>query len=294
MEKINIAKLLKDCPKGMELNCTIFEDVTFEEVIDATYPIKIITNGSAEFLTEYGCVSYKDTAKCVIFPKGKTTWEEFQRPFRDGDIINIITENNNEYIAIFKDNVYKGIETYIDINIGNFKCSILDSLFYTDNIKYQRLATKEEKQKLFDAIKENSYKWNAETKTLENLVEPKFKVGDTITNGKVSITIGYIDDNYYYENSKNIAYTLSIKNQDDWRLDKFDITTLKPFDKVLVRNHNLDIWVPDFYGIKNTSNCEYEFNCVGSECNQCIPYNDDTKYLLGTNSDCNDYYKTWE
>ena len=35
---------------------------------------------------------------------------------------------------------------------------------------------KEEKQKLFDAIKENGYHWNSETKTLEKL--PKFKVED--------------------------------------------------------------------------------------------------------------------
>lgn len=32
MEKINIAELLKDCPKGMELDCTIFDDVVFEKV----------------------------------------------------------------------------------------------------------------------------------------------------------------------------------------------------------------------------------------------------------------------
>ena len=41
-----------------------------------------------------------------------------------------------------------------------------------------RLATEEEKQKLFDAIKTNGYCWNAETKTLEKL--PKFKVRDRI------------------------------------------------------------------------------------------------------------------
>ena len=36
-----------------------------------------------------------------------------------------------------------------------------------------RLATEEEKQKLFDVIKANGYRWNAETKTLEKLIEPK-------------------------------------------------------------------------------------------------------------------------
>ena len=31
-EKINIAELLKDCPKGMELDCAMYEDVHFDYV----------------------------------------------------------------------------------------------------------------------------------------------------------------------------------------------------------------------------------------------------------------------
>lgn len=30
--KINIAELLKDCPSGMELDCTLFDNVRFSEV----------------------------------------------------------------------------------------------------------------------------------------------------------------------------------------------------------------------------------------------------------------------
>ena len=33
MEKINIAELLKDCPSGMELDCTMYEDVYFDYVL---------------------------------------------------------------------------------------------------------------------------------------------------------------------------------------------------------------------------------------------------------------------
>ena len=39
---------------------------------------------------------------------------------------------------------------------------------------FDRLATEEEKQRLFDAIKERGYKWNAETKMLGKLIKPKF------------------------------------------------------------------------------------------------------------------------
>ena len=48
-----------------------------------------------------GCWDKSSSAKCVIFPKGKTTWKGFVPPcqFKDGDIIS-----NGNYIAIFLQN----------------------------------------------------------------------------------------------------------------------------------------------------------------------------------------------
>ena len=91
MKRINIAELLKDCPKGMELDCTMYDNVTLDRVdIDDTYAIRITTKGGfSTRLTRYGQNVYIEDAKCVIFPKGKTTWEGFVLPckFKDGDII---------------------------------------------------------------------------------------------------------------------------------------------------------------------------------------------------------------
>jgi hypothetical protein len=91
--KINIAELLKDCPKGMELDCTMFDNVTFVKVDNNTrqFPIEILISGlHSKYLTKEGCfhdATHLPEAKCVIFPKGKTTWKGFQRPFKDGDIV---------------------------------------------------------------------------------------------------------------------------------------------------------------------------------------------------------------
>ena len=91
MEKINIAELLKDCPKGMELDCVMFENVTFEGIKHDEYPIivKIKEPPMALSLTKTGGWNLYNSAKCVIFPKGKTTWEGFVPPceFNDGDIV---------------------------------------------------------------------------------------------------------------------------------------------------------------------------------------------------------------
>ena len=40
-QKINLVELLKDCPKGMELNCTMFEGFEFDSIVDNDYfPIR--------------------------------------------------------------------------------------------------------------------------------------------------------------------------------------------------------------------------------------------------------------
>lgn len=88
--KLNIAELLKDCPKGMELDCTMFDEVTLLEVTDSRFPIKIaIGDNQYRYLTGNGGYAndMMPESKCIIFPKGKTTWEGFVPPckFKDGD-----------------------------------------------------------------------------------------------------------------------------------------------------------------------------------------------------------------
>ena len=172
-DKINIAELLKDCPKGMELDCTMYDKVILVGVDnDLLFPIKVRRKDGCLFtLTKYGQYCDSDYAKCVIFPKGKTTWEGFQRPFNDGDIVYTIMDS----IAILNNRIREHSEGFYAY------CGLFNYGFDFDVIvSPERLATKEEKEKLFQAIKDNGYRWNAETKTLEKL--PKFKVGDKIVN----------------------------------------------------------------------------------------------------------------
>ena len=177
-EKINIAEILKNCEKGMELDCILFKDTPafFHGVITETnYPIEIkVEYPSKEletfFLNKYGAIYDRPTAKCVIFPKGKTTWEGFQRPFMDGDILISGLNSCEGNPFIFKQlNSFGNAECYCAINCYG------KLIFNSDNwtfIKGCRFATEEEKAKLFDAIKSHGYNWNPDTKTLERLVEP--------------------------------------------------------------------------------------------------------------------------
>lgn len=297
-QKINIAEILKDCPKGMELDCILFNNpVKYDGIdIDDAYPIKILTENDEYFyFTKEGYLYHVLNSKCLIFPKGKTTWEGFVPPckFKDGDVL-VHTQNGRFIMSIYKSNENeKLINTHVifwdreeGLSVGMQICC------YTDNVRF---TTKEEKAKLFDAIKANGYKWNPYTKTLERLIEPKFKVGNVIQDKdgyKVRITDVSIEDGCYgYESlAVNGIGGISFNSQDDWELvpNKFDITTLKPFDMVLMRSSNAREWVATFYSHYSNN---YFFGC-GMMCQQCIPY-EGNEHLRGTTNDCDEYYKTW-
>jgi len=54
---------------------------------------------------------------------------------------------------------------------------------------------------------------------------------------------------------------------------------LQPFDKVLVRDSCDEKWRADFFS--HIYDNQY-YQCVGCQWQQCIPYNDETKHLVGT------------
>ena len=88
------------------------------------------------------------------------------------------------------------------------------------------------------------------------------------------------------------------KEMRDWskfknKKPKFDPKTLKPFDKVLVRDAEGELWRCAFYSHKRENDDKYATtNYWGFRC--CIPYNDDTKHLVATTKEAPEYYKYWE
>ena len=398
-KKINIAELLKDCPPGMELDSTLFQNLEFDRIMGLNIRCRIKkSNGGYYFyyFTEYGCWLNAINAKCAIFPKGKTTWEDFVPPckFKDGDIITNIAgdvfiyketitcsfcgsfaslNHYNHFIPFYqsyltdnirfatedekqklldaiKDNGYrwneetKTLEKLIEpkfkdgdivfthanclkVGVGNTWISIFKEIrnggvatyvdccenevdYYDDldgdkpllcmesDILRQRFATEEEKVKLFNKIKEHGYKWNAKTKTLEKLVVPKFKVGDRIKHRltgeiyMIMFVLPHGGGTYEVAVTNEIGKSISIKEQDNYELmsDKFDISTLVPFDKVLVRHNTNEKWDIDFFSCIDNGKM---FRTITGTYVQCIPY-EGNEHLLDTDKDCNDYYKSWE
>ena len=85
------------------------------------------------------------------------------------------------------------------------------------------------------------------------------------------------------------------KEQRDWskfkvKKPKFDTKTLKPFDKVLIRDKIIDKWKCSLFShiVNGDYGCKY--SCIGSLYAMCIPYNDDTKHLVGTTDEPPEFY----
>lgn len=297
-KKINIAELLKDCPKGMELDCTCADNVVFDKIIEYEQ-IKCVIGECREplILDKYGRLLHICCPKCVIFPKGKTTWEGFQRPFEEGDVV-VAEDDESFQLFLLKhlthsedDNSYDGY-CYFGWNFQD------NELFEKGKWGFNRLATEEEKQKLFDAIEANGYEWNPETKTLVKLIEPKFKVGDKVlwnydtkiirTISKVQLTKsrGYV----YWIDCEGCSSGWWNENELTPIPSKFDINTFKPFEsRVLVRSDKSMMWKPAIYGIYKDS---LYWMVGGFAWIQCIPYKGN-EHLLGETDDCDEYFKNW-
>ena len=76
--------------------------------------------------------------------------------------------------------------------------------------------------------------------------------------------------------------------------EKFDPKTLKPFDKVIVKDYPASYWNCDFFSRVDDSTSNHKFITIGYAYKFCIPYNDDTKHLVGTTEEAPEYYRYWE
>lgn len=128
-----------------------------------------------------------------------------------------------------------------------------------------------------------------------------------ITENRIKVRYG----NATYSFSKYGTYThdggcvlFPSKYQRDWSkfkvpvdkfkssIDVFDPEEFKPFDKVLIKlNYECERWRCDFFSHMLPNG---QVSCIGATVYECIPYNDETKDLLGTDEDAPETYKWWE
>lgn len=305
---MNIAKILKYCPKGTKLYSTVFGEVEFSKINSDNMIVIIIKDNSKRVFRKDG--SYSEYGEYVLFPsKDQRNWSKFRLPVKKGDIMMNV---NSEYPFIATGEFYKDISPkYIcGINsLGNFQlgCAGMGwtSIFYIP-------ASEEAKKELFDKMAEAGYKWNADTLELEK-IEPKFKEGDVVIDdqGNLCLVSKIRDDGFMtiaaalYTNNILNVYTsntvtrsiqlvsiasitdrnklYSVLVREGYRYDEKQHRLVKqefkPFDKVLARDNETESWKADIY--LKYLNDTYCYKCTRTNYAICIPYKGN-EYLLDT------------
>lgn len=308
---MNIAEILKYCPKGTKLYCILCGNAELGEITNiGTIVIRKVADAiSTSYTLDYEG-RYSHSGECVLFPsKDQRNWNKFRLPVKRGDIM--MSDNkafiiSDEYADAFNNAFHKyicGIDT-----TGTFKVSQLDT-YWTS--KFYIPASEEAKKELFDKMAEAGYKWNADTLELEK-IEPKFKAGDFIKNkqGTIYLISEVFDYDVMYikaalprvfdlvidlgtiqsfdgmsmatEEEKNKLLSALVRKgykYNRWQ-HKLIKQKFKPFDKVLVRDNDTEFWKADIYlGYMKNNSCPYR--CTKANYEECIPY-EGNEYLLDT------------
>ena len=116
--------------------------------------------------------------------------------------------------------------------------------------------------------------------------------------------IGLTSDGRYFSQYDGECTLFPSKDQRDWskferfwdkpKVKKFDPKTLQPFDRILARDYGNDIWNACLFSHHADELDNDWYVCDNTYWHFIIPYNDETKHLVGTKDDCPEYYKWWE
>lgn len=315
---MNIANLLKYCPKGTKLYSLIHGEVTLDEVdVNSTYPITVVAckNSYESFSSEgllYKC--YPDS-ECILFPsKEQRDWNEFRIPVKRGDIM---MEVNGSYTFIANGR-------FDEHNWPIHICGVSGSNIFLTNDKEEDScgwtsefyipASEEAKKELFDKMAEAGYRWNDETLELEK--KPIFKEGDvavdesgnlylvhcqnetyiqfycmlyTQCNSLVANAITMFPKEHFFRLANN-EETEQLKRVLKSKFYRLDIVNhwlvkneLKPFDKVLVRDDIKDKWSINLFSYYDKEELDFPYICQNGGYYYCIPY-EGNEHLLGTSN----------
>lgn len=119
-------------------------------------------------------------------------------------------------------------------------------------------------------------------------------------NNNVTETASFTKDGKYLIQEDGECLLFPSKDQRDWskftapwyKKEKFDPKTLQPFDRVLIKN-TCGLWYCNIFSHYVEKDLA-PYHCIICNANFCIPYNDDTKHLLGTKDEAPEYYRYWE
>ena len=298
---VNIVEIVNKLPIGTKLYSTICGECTIKKIYEGLGFDVISKDGTTYNFSYDG--RFNLNGECCIFPsKENRDWNTFNNkieiPFEPkiGDVVADCCDN------VF---IYQGKYSEYSDN-ANF---VVFTTFHNDffvtegNVPFQlskavRYATANEKDLLFDIMNKNGYVYNELNNCISKKeeIKRKFKVGDKIIRSNTLypiLTITFVNNMVYTvkSNISNEEHDIGVKIvENDYKIATFSPKDLKPFDRLLVKRHNA--WQIAHFGYFKNG---VVFTEMGQPCNiDVVPYNDETKHLLGTCDDYDGFYKWWK
>lgn len=308
-EKISIAEILKNKPKGTKLYADAFGELSIEDIYTEDKDELGITLSSkdGDKLLFYNDGKYNKYGEPILVPsKSMHDWEKFA--WKRGDVL----VNSRGLKILFDRWANDNYTSFYAKTINLVEDGFLDTNLHT-------LASEKEAKSFIKCIEEKlGGKLNRETLEVEK-TQPEFKDGDIVFeegNRNYCSAIGVLKkdeqgcfmfdtfltkDKVCY-NSEYIYLSIRLATEEEkqqffdalekegkvWDSGKKQVVDLKPkvelkpFDKVLSRRCSEDYWVLNFYSHKT----DYYHICIDGSSNlYCIPYNEETAHLLGTTED---------
>lgn len=227
MEKINIAEILRDCPKGIKLYSLLYGKCEFERISNNNeFPVVVHSEikPSAISFTKYGHYLYEvEDADCVLFPSDKMRcWSKF---FKRGDVV---VDEDSETMVVFDgwaNDDYTEFNTTINYDTIS---KVWDKEDICRTVLFHKATDEERVEFIAAAEKHYGGKYNPETLQVE------FKC------------------------------------------------PFEPFQKVLVRDSDDDVWKADYFSHYDEDESILPYCCVGENYKVCVAY-EGNEHLLGTN-----------
>ena len=314
-ENIDLTKILENCPTGTKLYTPVWGEVTFIRLNEnKNYPIKIYINTfkSGTSLTKDGHYLINNTnTECILFPsKEQRDWSKFTAPWYKKEIEHKF--NVGQYIT---DGYVSGQITSIE---DNYNCyEILDFIGGTNKFIPFTLQDNYHLWNIKDANDGDVIHFGAVTAIFKKYIgrEKCICYCSFCKDGGFEIPIENGDDNVYggYNatpatkeqcdvlmkamNDAGYEWDIEKKELKKLVLNRFDPKTLKPFDKVLIRrgSESYNVWFPDFVSEPPNDFIDKTLcMCIRDDISIVIPYNNETKHLVGTTEEAPEYYRYWE
>lgn len=296
-QKINIAELLKDCPKGTKLYSPICGECELVEVYtertEHFIKVKRFINKdwSKEHTFRYdGTVNIDEDCECLLFPsKEVRDWNYFHAKYAKLSSNRDITRRICDKFFGVKPNREDITDSDICVKRNDGK---IEFLYDTNSVLYNyilstgtelKLEEKEEpKFKAGDVIKsDDEYNFRGVIiKVLDKSVYVRCSFGCLTTLDITSIHLATPEEiakwNEEVLQPKHLHYSKSKRKIIDW---------FKEFDRVVVRNRCGTWYSRQFdYLLKNA--VKYPYQCQnGQGYEECLPYNEKTAKLIGTTND---------